>query len=500
MLHPPRKVVQQPMAGAYPCGMKSTSPWRWTSSIRVRIVAVVVVLLVLSSVGSVLLLRLVLFERLNEEISISLDREAEEFRLLAGGVDPRTGEPFGEDLSAIFDVYFSREIADEGETLLAFLDGELYESRRAQQVPDPEEFRSTVDYWLGLEEMEKGTIDTPAGKTSYVAVPFDGDPYDGLFVVANFPANEQSEIDRAVQTQLVVQLGTTILASLLSLALAGRVLRPLKSLAETARIISDTDLSRRIETTGKDEASQIADAFNDMLARLEQSFTTQRQFLDDTSHELRTPLTVIRGHMELLDLDETPEERAATVALVTDEVDRMNQIVSDLFVLARAERPDFLALDRVEVQELVLSVYRKMTALADRDWQVDAPEPTVILADRHRVTQALLQLADNAVKFTEAGATIRLGADVSPEAVRLWVLDSGPGIPAQDADQIFTRFKRGSGRDTAKTGGAGLGLSIVAAIAEAHGGSASLVTRPGWGACFEILLPRHAVLPPANPS
>ncbi|MBG6180027.1 sensor histidine kinase [Arthrobacter sp. CAN_A1] len=479
--------------------MRGTTPWRWTSSIRVRIVAVVVVLLVLSSVGSVLLLRLVLFERLNEEISTSLDREAEEFRLLAGGVDPRTGDPFGEDLAAIFDVYFSREIADEGETLLAFIDGELYESRRAQRVPDPDEYRTTVDYWLGLEEMEKGTIETPAGNTSYVAVPVAGDPADGLFVVANFPANEQSEIDRAVQTQLIVQLGTTILASLLSLALAGRVLRPLKSLADTARIISDTDLSRRIGTTGNDEASQIADAFNDMLARLEQSFTTQRQFLDDTSHELRTPLTVIRGHMELLDLDETPAERAATVALVTDEVDRMNQIVSDLFVLARAERPDFLQLDRIDVRELVLSVYRKMTALADRDWQVTAPEPAMILADRHRVTQALLQLADNAVKFTTDGATIRLGADVEPDRVRLWVLDSGPGIQPQDAEGIFTRFNRGSGPEAAKTGGAGLGLSIVAAIAEAHGGSAALAPRPGWGACFEILLPRHAALPPSTP-
>ncbi|MFD1848291.1 HAMP domain-containing sensor histidine kinase [Arthrobacter flavus] len=477
--------------------MRGAGAWRWTSSIRVRIVAVVVILLVLSSVGSVLLLRLVLFERLNEEISTGLDREAEEFRLLAGGVDPRTGDPFGEDLSAIFDVYFSREIADEGETLLAFLDGELYESRRAPQVPDPEDYQSTVDYWLGLEEMEQGTLDTPAGKTTYVAVPYSGEPFDGLFVVANFPANEQNEIDRAVQTQLIVQLGTTILAALLSLALAGRVLRPLKALAETARNISDTDLSRRITTTGNDEASQIADAFNDMLTRLEQTFTTQRRFLEDTSHELRTPLTVIRGQMELIDLDETPEERAATVALVTDEVDRMNQIVSDLFVLARAERPDFLALDLVEVRDLVQSVYRKMTALADRDWQVAVPEPAVIQADRHRVTQALLQLADNAVKFTPEGATIELGAQMEADALRLWVRDSGPGIQPGDAEHIFARFARGSGRDSARVGGAGLGLSIVAAIAEAHGGSATLVSRPGWGASFEILLPRRAAPPPA---
>ncbi|WP_162149024.1 sensor histidine kinase [Arthrobacter sp. H41] len=470
---------------------KETSP-RWVSSMRVRIVAVVVILLLLSSIGSVLLLRVVLFERLDEEIGASLDREAEEFQLLASGVDPRTGEPFGDDIAAIFDVYFSREIADEGETLLAFIDGNLYESRRATQVPDTDEFGRTIEYWLSFEEPTEGSIDTDAGNTKYFAVPIQGAPSDGMFVVANFPANEREEITDAVQTQVLVQLGTTALASLLGLALAGRVLRPLRNLAQTARTISETDLSRRIEVEGKDEASQIAGAFNDMLARLEQSFTTQRQFLDDTSHELRTPLTIIRGNLELLELDETPEERAQTVAVVTDEVDRMNRIVADLFLLARAERQDFLQLGPVDLQELIMTVHRKVCALAVRNWEVRTPPPGVISADRNRLTQALLQLADNAVKFTDADSAIQLGAAVTAKEVRLWVANSGPSVPPEEAAQIFARFRRGSIRPSTNSGGAGLGLSIVAAIAEAHGGRAELVPRPGWGAVFEIVLPRDA--------
>ncbi|WP_155850269.1 HAMP domain-containing sensor histidine kinase [Arthrobacter sp. Br18] len=470
---------------------KEASP-RWASSMRVRIIAVVVVLLLLSSIGSVLLLRVVLFERLDEEIGVSLDREAEEFQLLAGGVDPRTGEPFGDNIAAIFDVYFSREIADEGETLLAFIDGNLYESRRAARVPDTEEFEQTIGYWLSLNSPTSGSIDSAAGNTQYFAVPIQGEPDDGMFVVANFPANERGEITDAVQTQVLVQLGTTALASLLGLALAGRVLRPLRNLAQTARTISETDLSRRIEVEGKDEASQIAGAFNDMLARLEQSFTTQRQFLDDTSHELRTPLTIIRGHLELLELDETPEERAQTVAVVTDEVDRMNRIVADLFLLARAERPDFLRLEPVELQDLICAVHRKMCALAPRDWQVTPPPPAVIPADRNRLTQALLQLADNAVKFTEPGAAVQLGATTTGNEVRLWVANSGPPVPSEDAGKIFARFRRGSTRPAPNPGGAGLGLSIVAAIAEAHGGRAELVPRPGWGVSFEIVIPKEA--------
>lgn len=465
-------------------------PRTWASSIRVRIIAVVGSLLVLSSMGSVLLLRVVLFEQLEEEIRVSLEREAEEFQLLAGGLDPRTGEPFGNDLEAIFDVYFSREVPDEGETLLAFIDGELHQASRASAVPDPEDFSPAVDYWLSRTELETGRIDTPAGDAQYVAIPRTGEPSSGVLVIANFPAFERSEIDDAVQAQLVVQLGTAILATLLGMALAGRILRPLRSLAETALSISETDLTKRIDISGRDEASRIAEAFNDMLERLDQAFTTQRQFLDDTSHELRSPLTVIRGHIELLELDETPHERAATIALVTDEIDRMNQIVSDLFLLAKAEQPDFLHVESLNLRDLILSMHRKMTALGQRDWQVQVPPSLRFTGDRHRLTQAMLQLADNAVKHTADDDAIRLGADVTPDEIRLWLANSGPEIADVDAEHIFTRFRKGTVNKRGNRGGAGLGLSIVSAIAEAHGGSARLVEMDGWGVCFEVTLPR----------
>ncbi|WP_081746615.1 HAMP domain-containing sensor histidine kinase [Arthrobacter sp. H5] len=292
-----------------------------------------------------------------------------------------------------------------------------------------------------------------------------------------------------MQTQVVVQLATTVVASLLGLALAGRVLRPLRSLAATAQRISDTDLTQRIEVRARDEASQIADAFNDMLARLEASFTTQRQFLDDTSHELRTPLTVIRGHIELMEFDESPVERAGTIALVTDEIDRMNQIVSDLFVLARADRPGFCTFEPMDLQDLILTAHQKMSALAPRDWQIRVPPEVLITADRNRLTQALLQLADNAVKHAGDDATIQVGADVDNDGVRLWLADSGPGVSENEVEEIFARFKRG-GKRSGRSSGAGLGLSIVSAIAQAHGGSVALVPQRGGGAHFEMTIPR----------
>jgi len=146
---------------------------------RVRILAVVVGLLLLSSLGSVLLLRTVLFERLDDEIRVDLEQEAQEFRLLSAGNDPLTGEPFDGDLPAIFDVYFAREVPDEGESLLAFVDGELYASRRARGAGAADELRESITHWLSLTRAESGTQDTPLGEARYIAVPVRGRGDDG---------------------------------------------------------------------------------------------------------------------------------------------------------------------------------------------------------------------------------------------------------------------------------------------------------------------------------
>jgi len=234
--------------------------------------------------------------------------------------------------------------------------------------------------------------------------------------------------------------------------------------------------------------SEIAGAFNEMLARLEGAFDTQKRFLHDTSHELRTPLTVIRGHVELLELDTTEADRQATIDLVTDEIDRMSRIVNDLFLLAMSERPDFLHVEAVDLREIVVDAHQKVTALGVRDWQVAAPSPVRVVADSQRLTQAITQLAANAVKYTDEDDTIRIGATARDGMAMVWVEDSGPGVSPEDAERIFERFGT-AGQAREPNGGAGLGLAIVQAIAEAHGGSVRLRSSPGNGARFEIAIP-----------
>ena len=464
----------------------------WFGSIRFRIFAVVAGLLLLSSLASVFLLRSLLLDQLDEEIERRLDAETEELLLLRDGNDPQTGEPFAEDVSAVFDVYFSREVPDEGEALLAFLDGELYRSARAQDAAEAGELDAAIEHWLSVTQLERGRIDTSLGEARYVAIPWQGRPDDGLIVVANFPAFERSEINDAVQTFVVIQLGAMVIASVIGLSLAGRVLQPLRRLVDTARRISDTDLTQRIPVTGRDEASDIATTFNAMLARLQRAFAAQRQFLDETSHELRTPLTIIQGNLELLDLD-TAEERRRSIEVVMDELARMDHLVDHLFLLARAEHPEFVRAQADDARDIVSDVHRKASALAERDWRLVVDGAVPVLADRNRLGQALLQLADNAAKNTSPGSTISIGADLHNGTPRVWVDDAGAGVAPEDRERIFRRFARGSSSGDDK--GAGLGLAIVSAIAAAHGGRLSLVNRPGPGARFEISLPPFAGAP-----
>jgi signal transduction histidine kinase len=224
-----------------------------------------------------------------------------------------------------------------------------------------------------------------------------------------------------------------------------------------------------------------------MLDRLERAFSDQRRFLDDAGHELRTPITIVRGHLELMNAGD-PADVAESRALVMDELDRMSRLVDDMVLLARSEQPDFLRVTDVEIGALVDDVLDKARPLAERTWVVDARMDEPLTADPQRVTQALLQLVSNAVRHTGTSDTIGLGAAAAGGAVKVWVRDTGPGVPPADRERIFARFQRGH---SSSGDGSGLGLSIVRAIAVAHGGSATVESTAHGGARFVLWLPRR---------
>ncbi|MFB6396563.1 ATP-binding protein [Polymorphospora lycopeni] len=461
--------------------------WRPTVGLRTRLLGWALVLLTVASLSSVVVIRQVLLNQLENRTGAYLGQEVSEFRRLAAGLNPATGQPFGADLRAIADTYLLRNEPQEGEVMLIFVEGTFYRSS-ADAPYDLTRDTALTARWVALTTSAYGEVEGgPAARARWLAVPVQiDDDVRGHFVVAQFSGGPRAEIDRAVRTMaLACALVIVVVAAGGYLAM-GRALRPLRSMTETARDIEETDLSQRIAVTGSDEVADLGRTFNGMLGRLQGAFAAQRAFISDAGHELRTPITIVRGHLELMGDD--PVERRETVALVTDELDRMNRMVDDLLMLARAEQPDFLRPEEVPIALMMAEVYTKAAALGERDWRLGPVAEVTLRADRQRLTQALMQLAQNAVQFTGPGDRVELSARAEHGRLLLAVRDTGIGIAPEDRERIFQRFARAEpGRQRAE--GAGLGLAIVSAIAAAHGGTVAVDSIPGAGSTFTLVLP-----------
>ena len=455
-----------------------------------RIVGWYILLLSLTLLALLLVSRHLLLLALEERISSDLAQEVEELRTLAGGLDPSDGQPFGDRIDRLFEVFLQRNLPAAHETMVAFVGGQPFLRSVGEPALRLERQPELVARWNSLSEPERGSVQTAeVGAVDYLAVPvrLDGE-VRGVFVVAAFTDLARQEVDDVVRVTAFVGAGALVLGMALAWSVSSRVLAPVRDLTRTARTISDTDLDRRIEVIGDDEIGHLATTFNAMLDRLEAAFTTQRHFIDDAGHELRTPLTIVRGHLELLEDD--PVERAQTIELVLDELDRMNRMVEELLLLAKAQQPDFLDVSAVEMSVLTREVQAKAQAIAPRQWRLEACASGWIVADRQRLTQALVQLAQNATQHTTADDVVAIGSALERGVARFWVRDEGAGITPEDQRRIFDRFARGAA--PRRSDGAGLGLSIVKAIAEAHRGSLELRSRPGEGACFTLLVPADA--------
>ncbi|HZU14063.1 MAG TPA: HAMP domain-containing sensor histidine kinase [Chloroflexota bacterium] len=276
---------------------------------------------------------------------------------------------------------------------------------------------------------------------------------------------------------------------------ARAALRPIGRISRTVGAIGESrDLGRRLAYRGpQDEIGRLAGTFDGMMARLEAAFEAQRRFVADASHELRTPLTAIRGNADLMAIA-PPSERELCLAAIRRESERMSRLVSDLLLLAEADtaeagiRKQTSALDEI-VAEAAHSL--RVTAGDRVNIMVDV-EPVTAEVDPDRISQLLLNLSDNAVKFTPPGGTVTLRLRRDGGEAVLEVEDTGIGIPPEEHDAIFRRFYR---VDTSRsTHGTGLGLAISGWIATAHGGTISVRSSPGRGSTFSVRLPAAAGL------
>lgn len=458
-------------------------------TVRTRLAISVAVLVGLALAGAGLVVYALESARIERGVSTQVEQELAEFATLRDqGVDPDARPVQGfTDITALIDTFLRRNVPDENELLVGWWDGGprvVSESDHEALIRLPE-LRRIVE--TRLEQGGTERIDTEWGEVVITVQPVQDSERAGAFVIAYFLAEEHAELDSVMQTYAIVALLSLGLITAVGSWQSGRLLRPLRTLRETAEEITATDLSRRIPESGHDDISALTRTVNEMLGRLDAAFTGQRQFLDDAGHELKTPLTVLRGHLEVLDSAD-PAEVEATRGLLLDEIDRMSRLVGDLIMLAKSARPDFLRYDAVNVGALTATLLEKSRGLGERGWVLDGSTDTLAWVDEQRVTQAVLQLAQNAVKHTPAGAEIGIGSGLSADDhLELWVRDTGPGVPDEDKDLVFERFGRSAVPHDDE--GFGLGLSIVRAIATAHGGTVHVEDSSPHGARFVLTLP-----------
>ncbi len=338
------------------------------------------------------------------------------------------------------------------------------------------------------------TVDLPGVGDYRVAT--KSTPFGTL--IAGLPTTPVDDaISSLVWVEILVGLLGVGAAGLAGTVLVRHQLGPLREVAATAHEVAilplesgEVDLSPRVpDPDPGTEVGQVGAALNTLLAHVESSLSARheselqvRQFVADASHELRTPLSTIRGYAELS--RRTPDDAvalSASLAKVSSEADRMSTLVDDLLLLARLDAGRPLSRDPVDLTRLLLEAVSDARVVGpDHKWRLDLPdEPLEITGDEQRLHQVVTNLLTNARRHTPTGTTVEVAARPVPGAVEVVFADDGPGFPSDLAKSAFERFTRGDAARTRSSGGAGLGLSIVAAIVRAHGGDVRLESVPG---------------------
>jgi two-component system OmpR family sensor kinase len=322
----------------------------------------------------------------------------------------------------------------------------------------------------------------------------------GILIVAIPLAEAQDTLDRLLRIEAIVALALLAAISLLAWALIRREFSPLERMTKTATEIAGGNLSRRVdEPNAKSEVGRLGRALNTMLERIEQAFEGRRaseermrQFLADASHELRTPLTSIRGYAELFrrGAADRPGDLELSMRRIEDEAARMGVLVDELLLLAHVDQTRPMERAEVDLSGLLRDAVDDARAREpNRSLEASIAEGVTVMGDSDRLLEAVNNLIENAFVHTPDASQVRVEMASDGSNAVLTVADSGPGLSPEALAHVFDRFWRGDPSRTRGSGGAGLGLAIVSAVASIHGGSVSAENGESGGACFTLRVP-----------
>jgi len=321
----------------------------------------------------------------------------------------------------------------------------------------------------------------------------DGSP--NLLIIASSLGDVDSTLHRLTLIELLATAAVLAALAALGLWVVRLGLRPLREIEQTAEAITAGDLSRRIEhPDSRTEVGRVGSALNAMLDRIEASDRRLRRFIADASHELRTPLAAVRAYAELFGRGAAsrPEDLERSMSGITREAERMSLLVDDLLLLARLDEGRPLERKAVDLAQLVGEAV-DAARVVEPDRRIDVSvQPATVTGDEARLRQVLDNLFANARSHTPAGTAVSVHLQRADGRARLSIADHGPGLTDDEAARVFERFYRADASRSRESGGVGLGLSIVAAVIEAHGGTAEAGPTPGGGATFIVTLPLAA--------
>lgn len=461
---------------------------------KTTILARVMWTIVLVSTAALVVAGAVVWALASRSATVSLDDRLvllrAELQLMASErTDPATGTTLATPSEVVAAKMRSTAVG-EGEGHVGLLDGRIHWVASGVGGLHPEtdaDLTARIQTFAAEPESRLETVQSPKGRFRVLVVPItDGTDRAAYAHVLDIDYSEAG-LHRLMRLYAAAAAVTVVLVATLAWFGVGRLLRPIAELRHATEAIDENDLTTRVKVRGRNDLSALATTFNRMLDRVQASVESQRRLLDDVGHELRTPITVVRGHLELTDPND-PNEVRETRDLTIEELDRMGGLIEDMIELARTGRPEYLSPEPTDVAALTRQVFVKAQALGQRDWRLGEVAAATAVLDPRRITQAWLQLADNAIKYSDVGSQVTLSSWLDGDDVVLAIVDHGIGISPEDIERVRARFSRADAA-ASRASGSGLGLNIVDGIVAAHGGRLGIESALGVGSRFTMWLP-----------